>query len=168
VVEDLPLSFADVVISGGSIRTEAELQERYGLPVDLASWYVSEAEFFRVLRLIRNGIAHEGSSAPVVFELPCGFAISPTEWPWTEFDEWPRERLWGGKLGSLRSAFIAFILHSLHASSRFAELISRSVRLLPPITDRRLFVRSPFGHWLVELDRMRLKPWEEPDKFNAD
>ena len=161
VLEDLPRSFADVVIRNEEVLTESELQKRYGMPAILAEWYTQEASFFKELRELRNGIAHHGRNVSTIFELEWGFAIDPTQPPWNRFAEWPPERRWHGKLGALRSVFVGFIIHTMQASTRFANVIAQSVQLPPSIIEARYFIRSPFGSWLVNLGAMREQPWEE-------
>lgn len=164
VTQHLPSSFADVALAGADFRTVEEMESRWGVPAALGTWYQHEAPFFRELRELRNGISHHGRSLPTVFSVDWGFAIAPSEVPWNRFDEWPPNRLWDGRLGSLRSIFAGFVIHSLQACTRFASVLKSVVQLPPPLHDRlRFYVRSPFGRRLVNLEHMRMQPWEGLD-----
>lgn len=160
-VKDLPRSFADVVMRGEKTASEDELQARYGLPEALAQWYADEAHFFAELRTLRDGIAHHGRRLPTIFEVEWGFAIDPSQLPWSRFDLWPIEQRREGKLGALRSVFAGFIVHTMHASTRLATIFPRLFDLPVPVTELSYVVRSPFGSWLVDLNGIREQPWEE-------
>ncbi|MBI1983016.1 MAG: hypothetical protein HYS61_02325 [Acidobacteria bacterium] len=164
VTRQLPSSFADVALLGEEFRALDEMESRWGIPAALGRWYQYEAQFFRELRELRDGISHQGRSPPTVYSLDWGFAITPSEPPWNRFDEWPVDRLWDGRLGSLRSIFAGFIVHSLQACTRFASVLDSIVQLPPPLHDGlRFYLRSPFGHRLVKLEDMRKQPWEGLD-----
>ena len=164
VTRDLPSSFAGVALVGAQSRGLEEMESRWGIPDPLGRWYQYEAPFFREVRELRDGISHHGRSLPTVYSVDWGFAIKPSEPPWNRFDEWPSEQLWDGRLGSLRSVFAGFMVHSLQACTRFASVLESIVQLPPPLHDSlRLYVRSPFGNRLVRLDDTRIQPWEDLD-----
>jgi len=159
--KNLPKSFRDVVMKGDHVLTVDEVQSRWRMPRPLADWYVQEATFFRLLRSLRDGIAHEGIRPPTVFETEWGFAIATDERPWTQVAEWVSTDRWNGSLASLRSLFVEFVFHTLRATSRFGESIESFVQLPEPILGNvKYFVRSPFGSHLVSLERIRGQPWE--------
>jgi hypothetical protein len=164
VTKNLPTSFADVVTTAGEFRSEEEIQTRWDIPAALANWYVHEAPFFRELRGLRDGIAHHGRTLPSVYSVDWGFAIDPKDDPWNQFGEWPPDRLWEGRLGSLRSVFAGFTIHALQACTRFASTLPSFVQLPTSLNDElRFYVRSPCGAHLVQLELMRAQPWEGLD-----
>jgi hypothetical protein len=157
----LPRSFRDVVMKGGHLLTVDEIQDRWRMPRPLADWYVQEATFFRLLRNLRDGIAHEGVRPPTVFETDWGFAIATDERPWAQVVDWVSKERWNGRLASLRSLFVEFVFHTLRATGRFGESMESFVQLPEPILrDVKYFVRSPFGSHLVSLERTKGQPWE--------
>ncbi len=159
-VKGLPRSFADVVMRGDEAVTEADLQTRYAMPEALSRWYAAEAQFFNELRRLRDGIVHHGRRLPTIFEVEWGFAIDPSQLPWSRFDLWPVEQRWELRLGALRAVFASFIIHSMRASTRLTNILARLVELPPPVTELNFFVRSPFGDRLVNLNSIREQPWE--------
>ncbi|MBA3641482.1 MAG: hypothetical protein M3505_08780 [Verrucomicrobiota bacterium] len=160
----LPPSFAKVALFENRRYPWAEIQERYKLPENLAKWYEQEAEVFELLRALRDRIVHRGGRLPTIFECEGGFAVDPSDPPWDQLHLWPADQL-DGKLGSLRIIFAGLIRHALGASSRLSLAI-RSCVVLPPTALKdhvRLFIRSPFGARLVQLDAMMAQPWEGLD-----
>jgi len=161
-LKNLPKSFREVVMKDGQLRSVDEIQNRWRMPQPLAEWYLEEAVFFRLLRDLRDGIAHEGARPPTVFETEWGFAISTDSQPWRQVEALLSDERWNGKLASLRSLFVEFIFHTLRATEGFAKSIQSFVRLPDPMLgDVKYFVRSPFGSHLVSLEDLRLHPWEE-------
>jgi hypothetical protein len=157
--------FSDIVVKNDEIVEPSDLVSRYRMPEPLAHWYHAEAPFFRELRDLRNGIAHHGRRLPSIYETEWGFAVSPSEAPWSKFKLWLPEQLYQGRLGSVRALFISFIVHSLDALTRFVTTIRPLLELPPALGDdrQRVFLRSPFGHQLVGLGSMLDQPWEKRD-----
>ncbi len=162
VLKALPASFREVAMSKDGPRSVDEIEDRWNMPRPLAAWYSEEAAFFRLLRTLRDGIAHRGGNPPTVFETEWGFAVAPMSAPWTGVSALlPGERR-KNDLASLRGLFVEFIARGIGTTARFAGALRGLVSLPDPILhDVKLFVRSPFGHRLVSLEEMRLQPWEE-------
>jgi hypothetical protein len=162
MVQDLPNSFADVALKGDLPRSAEQINAKWQVPESLANWYFGEAPFFGILRNLRDEIAHRGANPPMIFQHEWGFAISPMDPPWNQFDEWPVERRCDGRLGSLRALFARFISHTVQSTTRLTSAMGRAVRI--PVgmlkKDVRLFIRSPFGARLVSLEAVRKQPWE--------
>jgi hypothetical protein len=78
VVQDLPNSFADMVLKGGAPREASDLAALYRLPLPLAVCYTRHREEFSRIRNIRVGIEHHGRRLPSVLVTPWGFAVSAT------------------------------------------------------------------------------------------
>lgn len=157
--------FSDIVVKNDEIVELSDLVSRYRMPEQLARWYHMEAPFFRELRDLRNGIAHRGRRLPSIYKTEWGFAVSPSEAPWSKFKVWSPEQLYQGRLGSVRGLFVSFIAHSLDALTRFVVTIRPLLELPAALGDDRqqVFLRSPFGHQLVGLDSVLNQPWEERD-----
>lgn len=162
VARELPDSFADVALKGAVPRSADEIRHKWKVPEKLADWYVHEASFFQILRDLRDAIAHQGENSPNVFRLECGFAVDPAGTPWNQFDAWPGDRRWQGRLGSLRALFVWLIGHAIQSTTRFSEAICGVAPLPTGIlrTDVRVFIRNPFGARLISLEDMLTQPWE--------
>jgi hypothetical protein len=161
VSRSLTLSFASVALRGDDIRTSDQIHSEFGIPLPLAHWYEQQAPFFRALRGLRDDIAHRGGDPSTVFCLPRGFAVAPTQAPWSRFDFWPEAERSPEGLGSLRKFFASFILSAIDACNEFGRVLAASVVLPPAISDDvRFIIRSPFGRHLVNLPAMRAQPWE--------
>lgn len=159
--QELPGKFSEMLRGKGGEFEPTDLTRRYGLHEALLDWYLVEAPFFRVLKDLRDGIAHHGQRPDIIFETDYGYGVDPSARPWSLFNEWRDERFKMGHLGSLRRLVACFVLHALGATSRLANTIGGLVDL-PPVLheDLRLFIRSPFGRYLVDLEAIADSPWE--------
>ena len=162
MMKKLPDSFRGVALESEAPRSAADMTQRWGIPQPLADWYQHEAPFFLILRKLRDGIAHRGERTPTVFSLEQGFGINQDAPLWDALDFGPDDQLWNGRLRSLRGVFAGFILHVLRATTRLADVLPRFIALPDPIIETRLFVRSPFGRHLVQLENYLIAPWETP------
>ena len=162
VVRNLPASFADVALKEGHSASVELIEQRWKLPSALANWYFGEAPFFRLLRKLRTATAHLGLDPPAPFRIEWGFAVNPSEPPWIDFDQWPNERLWNARLGSMRALFLGLISHAVQSANRLAGALEQVAPLPPSMlkNDVKLFLRSPFGAQLVSLEQTRANPWE--------
>jgi hypothetical protein len=88
--------------------------------------------------------------------------VNPSESPWTDFDEWPAERLWDARLGSMRALFLRLISHSVQSTNRLALALEQLAPLPPAMFKNgvKLFLRSPFSALLISLEQTRANPWE--------
>lgn len=165
IVKNLPGSFRAVAMNGDERRQADDIQSRWKLPRRLAEWYATEAQFFRLLRSLRDGIAHSGASPPTVFETEWGFAVAPERAPWADVHALlPGDRR-ANDLASLHGLFATCILTALGSTERFAQAIRELVALPEPVfKDVRFFVRSPFGVRLTTLEAVLNQPWEAYDK----
>jgi hypothetical protein len=91
---DLPTnSFKSMALDGDEPVTTDELQDRYGIPEGLASFYSNEAVFFQKVRSFRDAIAHQGDSPNNVFISKEGLSVDITSSPYNEFDVWEEEMI---------------------------------------------------------------------------
>ena len=164
VLKQLPKSFGDIALSGDNVRSADDIEKHWNVPRPLADWYAEEAGFFRLLRGMRDSIAHSGNTPPTVFETEWGFAIAPDTFPWREVHALlPGERR-KNDLASLRGLFASAVLTAIGSTERFAGAIRRFVELPEPILgDVKVFVRSPFGERLTSLESVIGQPWEGRD-----
>lgn len=165
-IKGLPSSFREMVMTNDRLRSVDEIEDRWNLPRALAAWYVEEGQFFRLLRSLRDGIAHRGATVPTVFETEWGFAVSPDKDPWKQVHSLlPGERQ-PNDLASLRGLFAEFIHRGIGATDGLTVVLHSLVQLPEPIfQDVRLFIRSPFGNRLAVLDDVRRQPWEGRDQI---
>jgi len=160
-IQDLPGSFADVVMRDELVLDATVVAERFRMPEALATWYHAEAHFFSKLRKLRDGIAHHGHRASTVFETDWGFAVDPSDAVWTPFTPFLVGPRWSERLASMRGAFGGFIRRALEATDRLAAVLPTFVELPKALgSEVNVFVRSPFGRHLIALERLSDQPWE--------
>lgn len=161
IVKELPDSFRDVVMKGDELRSGDQIVEKYRLPPQLANWYVAEAPAFREVRRLRDSIAHHGRTVPTIFELQEGLGLIVSDPIWSDYAVWPREARVDDKFGSVRALFAGLMLTGIGATARFADAIESCIQLPEAIGDGiRSYLRSPFGHWLIDLPNILADPWE--------
>ncbi len=162
VIQNLPDSFADVVLSGDQIRSTEQIQEKFRLPVPLANFYASEANHFQWLRDLRVAIEHHGQTIHSIYDLDEGVAISVRESPWNNLPIWQEPKLIRNEhLGSLRAVFIFLVSDVIEMTTRYANAFAASVPLPPAIEPgMKLFVRNYFSHHLVNMREAIASPWE--------
>jgi hypothetical protein len=162
-IQDLPETFRGVVLEEEKPRSVDAIVSAYHMPRPLAEWYAAQTPSFAQLRYLRDGITHRGQDLPSVFPAPDGLAVDVREPPWAKTPVWEDAASKRGHLGSLRRLFSRFILTTHQACTRFAELMPTILRLPEPVhPDLRVYLRSPFGHWLVALPGIDAAPWEGP------
>ena len=93
LIQELPDSFARVVLDGDRPRSADEIAQRFGLPSPLAKFYANDSEFFRTLRDLRVGIEHYGNQLPTIFSLDDCLAVPVGEHPWSELGVWDEQEL---------------------------------------------------------------------------
>ncbi|MBW1728499.1 MAG: hypothetical protein JRI96_17205 [Deltaproteobacteria bacterium] len=161
IMEDLPDSFARVVLDGSCRRSEQKLTHRYRLPAPLAQFYLMEAEHFQKLRDLRVAIEHHGRSLGPIFDLDEGMAVAVDEEPWSNLSIWGTQLIRGNRLGSLRAVFVYLILEALEMTTRYAKAYASCVAIPPAIgPGYRLYLRDYYSHHLVSLRATLESPWE--------
>lgn len=162
--QQLPKSFRDVALYGSqdNIRTADEIVKKYGLPEPIAKFYVSESEFFKLCRVIRVDIVHNGKSFSdgPIFPLENGFAVDVTEFPYSNFNIWEPEHLQNEKLGSVQVLIAHIVYKTIAATTSFAEALASCVRLPEPIgADWHVFIRHPYLAHLQNINKFIDVPW---------
>jgi hypothetical protein len=158
---DLPDSFARVVLDGDRLRDSGEIGERWGLFPKLSEFYARQAEWFQILRTARDGVFHHGKTVPSIFLLPEGAALHMRKPPWKEFPIWNENTAVRGELGSAR-AFLAHIIeHTINASDEFLNAFLAHIAVPRQIGPHmNVFVRGAFSQHLLGLNSILGAPWE--------
>lgn len=161
IVEDLPDSFAKVVLSESRKRTKNELIERYRLPPPLAEFYIAESEHFQWLRDLRVAVEHHGKSPGTIFDLEDGMAVKADEAPWSFLPIWKPELIRKNGLGSLRAVFLYLVSEVLKLTTRYERAYASCIAVPPAIgPGYRFYIRDYFSHHLVNLVSSLKSPWE--------
>lgn len=168
IVEDLPDSFAKVVLDGSRLRSQEELQESYRLPPPIAAFYVAEALQFQRIRDLRVSIEHHGRSAGPFFDLKEGMAIAIQDQPWASLPIWRAALVRNERLGSLRAVFLFLVSECLEMLTRYAKAYASCIAVPPAIGPGYwLFLRDYFSHHLVSVKQELLNPWERASDKSA-
>jgi hypothetical protein len=161
--QNLPSSFADVVLDRLDLRPTEKIGARYNLPRPLIEFYASEAAQFKLLRDVRDDIIHRGRQVPWVFALQDGLATGVGAPPWSKLPIWEPHLLRNGHLGSLRALFGYVIANTINVTTKYALALAASVRLPEALDDEaRLYLRHPFSGLLTRLNEIAIDPWEGP------
>lgn len=168
IVEDLPDSFAKVVLDGLRLRSQEELEESYRLPPPIAAFYVAEALQFQQIRDLRVSIEHHGQSVSPFFDLKEGIAIAIQDQPWASLPIWRSALVRNEGLGSLRAVFLFLVSECLEMLTRYVKAYASCIAVPPPIGPGYwLFLRDHFSHHLVSVKQELLNPWERASDKNA-
>lgn len=153
VKRPLPLAFSDVLLKSGRPLTVAEIQQRYGLPQELALFYEESAPFFTQLRSFRDNIIHRGSTFDMVYVTENGFAVHERLRPFCDFGVWNEPHKLPNGLCSLRPVASYVVLRTLEACDRFSRLLESCIQFPPPIAPGfRVFVRGFCNGELASVD----------------
>lgn len=168
IVEELPDSFAKVVMHGSHRRSKGELIERYRLPPPLAEFYIAESEYFQWLRDLRVAIEHHGKSPGLIFNIEDGIAIKYEEAPWSFLPIWRPELLRPNGLGSLRAVFLYLVSEALGLTTRYVKAYASCIAVPPAIgPGYKFYIRDYFSHHLVSLRSSLESPWERNTESKA-
>lgn len=149
--KQLPKTFSDIVIKSGTLRTEAELIDRFHIPQPLAAFYIRFGPFFEQLWTFRNRFVHGGTTPELVFVTEKGFAVKHNTVPFCTFNVWNKEHMLNNDLCSLRPAIGHIIIETLRACEDYAKTIQSIIQYPPPIAPNMyLFIRGHFNDSLSE------------------
>lgn len=166
VFRHLPDSFASIALDGNEPRPADEITNRYGLHDELAKFYASEAETFVTFRNIRNGLIHHGKRAPTIFMLDEGPAIDVSgglgsRLPWSDLPVWEETRLVRDRFGSVEALTADVARRCFGLTTRYGDAFTAQVAVPPALlSDVKVFLRSPFTHYLNALDEIVANPWD--------
>lgn len=166
VFRHLPDSFASIALNGNEPRPADEIANHYGLHDELAAFYASEAETFATLRNIRDGLIHHGKQAPTVFMLAEGPAIDVSgrlgsDLPWSDLPVWGETSLVRDRFGSVQALTADVARRCFLLTTRYGEAFTAQVAVPPALlSDVKVFLRSPFTHYLNALDEIVAGPWD--------
>lgn len=139
-------SFNDMVTFGGKPAALETLQSRFGLPVPLASVYLSFAEFFADLRSIRDNLMHHGSSVQTVFADDSDFLVSKHLRPFSTMQIWREDERRPNDLLPLSPALATVVYRTLSACEAFSRALGAMFAFPPPLVPGMgLFLRCPLA-----------------------
>lgn len=144
---NLPESFADMVLRKNQPQSAAQIVEYRGLLEPLAYFYERQRDFFLWLRNeIRNPLEHHGKTLGSIYTLEEGFAISKDTGLFQNLPIW-NDGTTKKNLGSVRSLLAYVILNTLRAVEDLGETLSHiSLKDLPQDLYPGLGVYIRFNH----------------------
>ena len=162
LVQELPNSFADIVLYNKQIVSKQKLKAKYGLFEPLLSFYRGEAQQFKILKDARDGLTHHGGKLPTIFDLEDGAAIDASKEPWDKFSFCSSDQLKENGLGPLRGLFYYLVKQVLGIKSRFGKAFTSRIgfRASPIDKNISLYLRHPFGEHINSLEDVLADPWE--------
>jgi hypothetical protein len=159
---DLPGSFAKALN-----KSEADLREKFSLPLPLVAFYKEREEVFLKMRYVRDNILHHGHSPGCTYLFPDGIAVSVDDklaQQLGDFGLWPEPLLRPNRLGSAL-AILAFVAADMFDAM---DLLGSSILSCFPQPPRpiapgyELFIRSTVSKHVVSLDDYRGEHWLDP------
>ena len=160
LIEDLPSSFAKVVLHGDRVRSSKEITERFRLPEPISQFYEKHAAWFKALRDLRVSIEHHGVTPETIFVLEQGVAVIGSDAPWAALGPWPTT-LGRDKFISIRGVFAHLIERTLGMLRAFAAAFIACIKVPPSFSPGvQVFLRDPHGAHLVQLPKLLSEPWE--------
>lgn len=162
---NLPSSFRKVVLNNNKVRSPQQIQERFGLSPQLATWYSECAYFFCKLKKLRDAIAHTPIQNPVIYVDEKGFSIGvkSSPLPFREIIQWPEEILEPNGIAPLNYLIACFVNETLKACEEFTFAIQSEIQFPSDFSpDFSFFMRSPNMASLLGLSRvLTTDPWAE-------
>lgn len=148
--KQLPKTFSNVVLNSESLRSEAELIQRFHLPQPLAAFYVRSGPFFQILRTFRDRFVHGGTTPELVFVTEKGFAVPRDREPFSSFNVWNVGHMLPNQLCSLRPPIGYIIVETLRACEDYAATIQSIIAYpLPIAPGMRFFLKGYFNESLA-------------------
>jgi hypothetical protein len=149
----LPRTFSRIaLLDKQRPKTADEIEQRYGLPSNLAAEYSRVAPFFLRLRGARDGVVHGGKGVGLVFDAERGFCINPKAAPFSSFDCWRPEHYYNENIASVLPWIATIVLETIRACNRLTETFASIIELPPEIAPGyRVFVRGPHNEALAEV-----------------
>lgn len=151
---DLKKSFREMLMFGGERADSASLQNRFGLPENVADCYIRASDVFFSIRKFRDNIIHQGSPLPTMFETSDGFKISAKFAPMPDLNIWHDYERDTNYLVLLLPALQAIVSQTLNVCDDFSTELKGVIKFPDPIApDMSLYIRSYFSEHLVEAIR---------------
>jgi hypothetical protein len=159
----LPETFSRVVLLDKKVpRTVAEIENKFGLPKQLAEQYAKIAPFFLRLRNVRDDVVHRGKSVGLVFDTERGFCVNPKVPPFSLFTAWQQGHYYNENLVSLLPWIADTVMQTIDACNSLMMAFGSVIALPPEVAPGyTIFVRGPHNESLVELLNVRsgASPW---------
>lgn len=165
----LPKRFGQVFLDDDGILPADELVETYGIPPELANYYVTEGPDFMLIKEHRDSIIHDGESRTASFIIDDGFGVSAERSPLREFDIWEDGMLKENNIAPLRPILAGIVDHTLGSMNRFVAALTKRIAFPPEIApDYHVFMRGPHLSNLANLDWMRTAGVWEADGLEPE
>ena len=136
----LKLTFSKMVLYNGKVTTEELLTKRFGLPSQLAAYYVRHSKFFLTLREFRDNVIHRGSQVQHIFSSDDGFLVQHALKPFSDMNIWRDEEKQPNNLVPLLPALGVVINNTLAACEDFSTTIEALIQFPPPIAPGMMFL----------------------------
>jgi len=141
-----------MVLKNEQLMTTEQIQTKFYVPVELASFYHLHGPFFQVLRQYRDYIVHSGKDVNLIFVTEKGFAVSANVQPFMSFAVWNEEHMLPNRLASLRPIVAHVITETLRACEDFSQTIQKIIGFPPEIAPGfKLFLRGFHNRQLLEM-----------------
>ena len=160
----LPPSFRRMVLQDDKLMNIDSINNRYNIPIELASFYFQYGSFFQMLRKYRDDVVHNGKDFSSIFITDKGFAINSGTQPFASFGVWNDKHMLPNNLASLRPPIAYVIKKTLTACEDFSKIIQNIIKFPPEIVPGfRLFIRGYHNQQLLEIEDVinQCKWWGE-------
>jgi hypothetical protein len=149
----LPKTFSKMVLlEKERVRSAAEIEAQFGLPLPLSEQYAQAAPFFSDLRRVRDSVVHGGSGFGMIFDTERGFCVDPKIRPFNTFQNWCPEHYYNENIASVLPWIADTILKTINACSSLMHAFGSVVQLPPPIAPGyAVFVRGYHNEAFTEL-----------------
>jgi len=159
----LPDAFSKMVLGDNqTLRTAEQMEQRFGVPLQVAAEYAKHAPFFSSLRSIRDDIIHGGSRLGIVFATEKGFCVHPGEKPFSLFTGWNSNHRYSEDLVSVLPWVASVVVQTIQSCNALILALA-SVILFPPeiAPGLHVFVRGPSTRALADVLRVHEggSPW---------
>jgi len=142
-VKPLQRTFSKMVFMENKLSTSEEIEKRYSIPAELASFYHRHGLFFQWVKAYRDKISHGGNSIDYIYILDEGFAVSTHIEPFKGLPIWEKTELKANELGSVRALIAYTVLNTLHVLEDFSSVIQSIMQLPHDIApDHHVFIRG--------------------------
>ena len=168
--KQLPKSFRRMVFKDEKLVSAEVIEERWHVPIAMATFYHRNGPFFEVLRTYRDYVVHSGRDFKSIFVTEKGFAVSADTKPFCLFGVWNKEHMLPNRLASLRPVVSYVITETLRACEDFSQSIQSVIQFPPEIAPGfKLFLRGYHNRHLMEMKTVlnECKWWEGGAENNA-
>ncbi|MFZ0915071.1 MAG: hypothetical protein WBQ76_14530 [Candidatus Korobacteraceae bacterium] len=159
----LPETFSRILLRDKKVlRSAAEIEHDFALPLTLAEEYARQGPFFAEVRESRDKVVHAGSELGLIFDTERGFCVNPKSRPFNYYSGWNVGHYYNENLVSLLPWVGYLVLQTIDACNRlmaaFCSIIQMPPELAPGL---HVFVRGPCNDALLEALNLEggSSPW---------